>query len=290
MKRCEVKPYTGEEEYIYISYLQKDKKHIFPIIERLSRDGYRVWYNEETDLGTDWPEAIASRLNKCSVCLVFITENSIHSHNCRREINFALLKQKLLIAVMLEPVILSLGMEMQLSAVQSIFKYTIEDENSFYDRLYSIDVIDKCKGASNDSISVSSPGDYSESLLDIYGTDERLPFPFGKKMLAEGFPNPCALLIREQNGEEILVMPPEMTLGRDKRLIDYAVESNSAVSRIHAKITYKNKFFYLIDCGSLNKTFLNLDQLVPQQEYLLHEGDVIRFANERFIFSQGGCG
>lgn len=288
MKRCNVKPYNGEEKYLYISYLHKDKRYIFPIIERLTRDGYRVWYDEEIDSGVNWPESIANHINKCAVCISFITENSIHSHKCRREINFALIKQKLVIAVMLEPVTLSLGMEMQLSAIQSIFKYTLDDEDLFYARLYAIGEIDECKGIPNELICVSSPNDYSENLIDVYGTDERLPFPFGKKMLAEDLPNPCALLTREQNDEEILIVPPEMALGRDKRLMGYSVENNSAISRIHAKITYKNKFFYLTDCGSLNKTFLNSEELIPQQEYLLHEGDVIRLANERFIFSQGG--
>ena len=287
MKTCSVKPYIGEKEYIYISYLHRDKKCIFPIIERLSKDGYRVWYDEEMDTEPNWPESIASHLNKCAICITFITENSIHSRNCRREINFALVKQKALIAVMLEPVTLSLGMEMQLSAIQSIFKYIIDDEDSFYNRLYSVSEIEKCKGIPNSLISVSSPNDYSENLLDLYGADEKLPFQFGKRMLAEDSPNPCALLTREKNGEEILVMPPGMTLGRDKRLMDYSIESNSAISRIHAKITYKNNFFYLTDCGSLNKTFLNIDELIPQQEYLLREGDIIQLANERFIFSQG---
>ena len=33
MKRCSVKPYEGEEPFVFISYCHKDRAHIFPIIE-----------------------------------------------------------------------------------------------------------------------------------------------------------------------------------------------------------------------------------------------------------------
>ena len=56
MRRCSVKPYEGQEAYIFISYCHKDRASVFPIIEQMARDGYRVWYDEGIDPGSEWPE------------------------------------------------------------------------------------------------------------------------------------------------------------------------------------------------------------------------------------------
>ncbi len=165
MKRCSAKPYEGEESYIFVSYCHRDKAKVFPVVEQLARDGYRVWYDEGIDPGSEWPEIIARHLNGSAICLAFISENSLNSHNCRREINFALLKKKFFISVVLEQVQMSLGMEMQLSSSQSIFKYTLDSEEEFFAKLYTADELKSCKGERNESIRVSSYEEYAlESL------------------------------------------------------------------------------------------------------------------------------
>lgn len=160
MRRCSVKPYEGQENYIFVSYCHKDKAHVFPVIEQLARDGHRVWYDEGIDPGSEWPEIIAHHLSACSVCLAFISQNSLNSHNCRREINFALLKKKTFISVIIEPVQMSLGMEMQLSSAQSIFKYKLPTQSEFFEKLYSAQELKSCLSCRDDSILVSKYEDY----------------------------------------------------------------------------------------------------------------------------------
>ena len=160
MKRCSAKPYEGNEKYIFVSYCHKDKAIVFPIIEQLAKDGYRIWYDEGIDPGSEWPEIIAQHLNDCSSFFAFVTNNSLNSHNCRRELNFALLKQKHFISIMLEPVNMSYGTQMQLSATQSIFKYKIDNEDEFYNKISNTSLLDICKGDKNPDIIVSSFDDY----------------------------------------------------------------------------------------------------------------------------------
>ena len=160
MKKCSAKPYEGNEKYIFVSYCHKDKDKVFPIIEQLVKDGYRIWYDEGIDPGSEWPEIIAQHLNDCSSFFAFVTNNSLNSHNCRRELNFALLKQKHFISIMLEPVNMSYGTQMQLSATQSIFKYKIDNEDEFYNKIYNTSLLDVCKGDKNPGIIVSSFDDY----------------------------------------------------------------------------------------------------------------------------------
>ena len=161
MKRCSVKPYEGNEKYIFVSYCHKDRGVVYPIIEKMTRDGYRVWYDEGINPGTEWPEVIADHLNRCELCLAFITDNALNSHNCRREINFSLLKKKPFISVVTEEVNMSPGMQMQLSTVQSIVKYEMTEEK-FFEKLYDSQLLENSLGSPDYSVAVSSYDDYQK--------------------------------------------------------------------------------------------------------------------------------
>ena len=297
MKRCCVKPYVGCEKYIFISYSHKDIATVFPVIEQLSKDGYRVWFDDGIDPGSEWPESIASKINNCSVFLSFISENSLGSHNCCREINFALLKKKPFLSVFIEPVYLSPGMEMQFSDVQAVYKYKYNDINEFFTRMYSATVLSPCLGLANPSVNVSKPEEHTVNLMDLYGIDNRRRVSINDKwFIDDNKNNEFISSLKTRNSEKnhvflqsyktnqkLELYLPETKFGRNNSLIDYSI-NNSAVSRIHAKILYKNNNYYLQDCFAKNKTFLNFNELQPECEYLLSEGDLIKFANERFIF------
>lgn len=129
--------YEGGEPYIFVSYAHSDSERVFPIIRRLFDDGYRLWYDEGIDPGTEWPEEIAAHLEGCHALLLFISPRSIESHNVRREINLALNRKKRLLCVYLEETQLSAGMEMQLSLLQSIH-CTYPQSEDFFSRLEKV--------------------------------------------------------------------------------------------------------------------------------------------------------
>lgn len=331
MKQCAAKPYEGEENYIFVSYCHKDKKHIFPIIERLVRDGYRVWYDEGIDPGSEWPEIIARHLNGCAACIAFISENSLNSHNCRREINFALLKKKPFISVVLESVQMSLGMEMQLSATQSIFKYTLTDDDEFFSKLYDAKCIIPCLGTPNTSIVISKSEDYDngvsgglfresnlrrETFSDKWFLDGEDNYPtntdkaiikeevadndesFAESVVTDEKPTDDSIvdetgtehfrfwLLRVKTNETIELPQGEFKLGRSNVQSDYVISGNSGIGRLHAKIIIKQNQGFVLDNSSMNKTYLNSQELEPQKEYLLENGDAIRLMNEKFTFHQ----
>ena len=58
MERCAVKPYKGNEKYVFVSFSRQDKQKAFPIIEQLVNDGYRVWFDEGLDFGSEWTETV----------------------------------------------------------------------------------------------------------------------------------------------------------------------------------------------------------------------------------------
>ena len=203
MKRCNAKPYEGNDEYIFVSYCHRDRVIVYPIIENLARDGYRVWYDEGIDPGSEWPEIIASHLNGCAVCIAFISNNSLNSHNCKREVSFAHLKKKDFISIITEPVKLTLGMEMQLSASQSIFKYTIDSDSEFYEKLYDARFLERCKGEKNYSIKISVPSDYEDDISnDMFAEKELVRKPFSDKWFSDNKDEAKVALSNGNNHDE----------------------------------------------------------------------------------------
>lgn len=257
MERCSVKPYKGMENYIFISFSQLDKEYAFPIIERLSEDGYRVWYHENTENGLEWMETIAKHIKECSVCIALVSEHFVDSHACRREINFAMKKRKKILPVMLETVEnMSLGMEMQLSALPTIYKYSLDEDNELFVKFYETDLFENCLNEET-----------SEAVSDEKET---------------GF-----YLLRQKSNEKIRIASGGLMLGRSAAMCGYIIRDNSMVGRCHANIAVADGFCRLMDYNSLNGTFLNGNRIVAGKEYILQEGDCVLIANEAFSFHRG---
>ena len=142
MKKCSVRPYTGEQGYIYVSYAWKDKRYGYPILEQLVKDGYRIWFDEGITSGEEDPGEIAAKIAGCQLFLAFLSENAAQSCAFKREVNFAIHQKKEIIAVMLQETHLSPGMELQLSAFPAIYKYKVEPAEV---RLRFISVTEKRK-------------------------------------------------------------------------------------------------------------------------------------------------
>lgn len=117
MFKCNFSAYEGSEKYLFISYAHKDSDMVYPIIERLNAEGYRVWYDDGITPGSEWPENIAIHLENAETFIFFASPNSVSSDNCKREVNFALSRNKKFFTISLVPTELTLGLDMQNSIV-----------------------------------------------------------------------------------------------------------------------------------------------------------------------------
>ncbi len=145
IKKADFIPYEGNENYIFVSYAHRDSEYVVPIIERMNAEGYRIWYDDGIAPGSEWPENIAEHLSNCAVALAFVSDKSIESANCRREVTYALTKNKPFLGIILRQTTFSPGMEMQLSAQECILKYHYPDEEAFYRKLFSSAILSPCK-------------------------------------------------------------------------------------------------------------------------------------------------
>ena len=129
-------PYKGDEPYIFISYAHKDSALVWPIIERMQKDGYRVWYDEGIDPGTEWDENIADHVYGCAFFMAFLSPNYMASDNCKDELNFARDQDKKRVLVYLEDVTLPEGMALRLGRTESV-RYDPAEPDRFYGELYA---------------------------------------------------------------------------------------------------------------------------------------------------------
>lgn len=143
---CKTIPYEGAEPYIFVSYSHFDEEEVYPLLEELSKKKYRVWYDEGIHPGDDWPEVIAAHLQNSSLIIAILSQNASSSHNCRKELTFALQEKKRVIPVMIHPVILSLGQKMQLSECQILVKKSEEDFSELAEHLSKVQEMSACLG------------------------------------------------------------------------------------------------------------------------------------------------
>lgn len=116
--KCRATPYQGQEPFAFFSYCHKDSERVYPLIEKLTELGYRIWFDEGIGIGDEWPEIIARKLEECNTFLVAMTPNYCCSHNCKNEMTYQVEDQKPMLPLMMEDFPLSGGIKLQLAGTQ----------------------------------------------------------------------------------------------------------------------------------------------------------------------------
>lgn len=137
-------PEKRNTSYAFVSYSHRDSERVLSLIGRLRASGVSLWYDEGIEAGSEWPEYIADSLSRASCLIAFITPNFAQSHNCRREINFAVSRGIDVIAVYLRETELSPGLELQLNAFQAVFAQNFDDDKALAASLANARVLRPC--------------------------------------------------------------------------------------------------------------------------------------------------
>lgn len=306
--KCSFEPYEGDQPFVFVSYCHKNRGKVYPIIERLHQSGYRIWYDAGIELGTEWPEVIATHLNRGSAVLAFLSVASTDSHNCRREISHAILKQKPLMVVYLEETQLTPGMELQLASIQSICAYRFSSEEEIARALAETPILQPCLGAPNEDIRVSSfSGEQQLQQSSDHSSAKQKTIPFVLPQFCNGDPDgtallnapvanetvslisscmaalqPRAVLFQVRTGETF-VFKSDVTIGRSDEACTYVIK-NPYIGRRHATIKVYPEKVCLADHSSANGTFVNGRHIAANDEIVLQHADRILFGNEMTIF------
>ena len=130
-----LKPYQGNEPYLFISYAHANEQAVGSVLEHLEKQGVRFWYDDGIEVGSEWPEYIAERLASSQMMLAFISNAYAVSNNCRKEMHYAVSNGIKTVNVFLEDADITPGMTLQIGNIFALMKYRMEDDE-FYDRLY----------------------------------------------------------------------------------------------------------------------------------------------------------
>lgn len=116
-------PYTGTQDYIFVSYSHQDERRVLPYLSALQREGFRVWYDEGINKGANWVIFLGERIKHCTNFLLFSSENSVKSDYVHNEINGAMKCGNIKpITVRLDKSEFPFGYEMYISKYQIIFE------------------------------------------------------------------------------------------------------------------------------------------------------------------------
>ncbi len=142
------KAYKGNEPYIFVSYAHADSDRVLPIIAKMQQKGFRVWFDQGIEAGTEWPRHIAERLENANGVIIFMSKAAADSKNCRREITLAVEKDVDPIVVYLEETELSAGMKLQLSNIQAMFAHRLKSKSEIVKQLCAAECLKSAKSES----------------------------------------------------------------------------------------------------------------------------------------------
>ena len=91
-------------------------------------------------------------------------------------------------------------------------------------------------------------------------------------------------LIRNLTEEVIRIDKPVFRIGKEENCVDYIVTNNIAISRSHADIISRGGKYFVFDLRSKNKSYINNRVLPAEYEVEIFNGDVLKLANEEFLF------
>lgn len=247
MSKDLARPYEGDQPYLFVSYCHKDKQSVLPVLRFLQDEGIRIWYDTGIDPGTEWPEVIADHLDQSSVFLAFISPNSLESHNCRKEFNFAMMKNMPALIVILEPVQFTPVMKLQMASLQAIYYFECQPEE-FQDKLLKLPALAFCRDETN----------RNRTVYRFY-------------------------LRRKQTDERVRIEHSGFKIGRRPDMCDFALEGNRTVSKVHAVFDLTQGGCSVRDHASLNHTYVNDQMLAEGVSQPLSAGDLVEMGTERFV-------
>ena len=86
--------YTGKEPYLFVSYSHRDTASVYPILDTLYDNKYRLWYDESCETGNDFRDELKNKIEGSSGVILFVSEASMNSPFCGMEILCAKEKNK----------------------------------------------------------------------------------------------------------------------------------------------------------------------------------------------------
>lgn len=114
--------YSGREDFVFISYANKDADRVAEYARYLHENGINVWYDNGLDAGGYWAQQLMELIASpcCKAVILFVSEVSVTRPFVRAEVHRAFSLGKPILGVYLDDIRLDPTMDMYVSQIQSI--------------------------------------------------------------------------------------------------------------------------------------------------------------------------
>ena len=273
-----IKAYKGKEPYAFISYSHQDRDAVLEIIEQMTRDSYRVWFDEGITPGSELFDNIASHIEDCSIFIALISSNYIGSDDCRDELNFARDLSKDILLVYLEDTALPSGMAMRMNRIHSIFRFAYESAEDFYAKLYSAKGMDAVRAGTQESAPAPAIS------RKVPGKDRKVRIADFEELIELGY---TPLSIAQRLVENDYALYPQQTVENEgtpeqwSQFIESYPEAFSFVINEKNEIVGNLSFVAVSEDVHLQKLLdgelMEATFKVDETEFLLFEGEYIGY-------------
>lgn len=129
--------YEGDRCFAFVSYKRDESDVIYPIIEHLMQEGYRVWIDTADNAiagGEKWHDVLMRHIDDCRVFICFLSDLSVnHSPYCCDERRRALEQGKDILPIYVDQLVALPAEEKELGDLHSLFLSNYP--NRVYDNL-----------------------------------------------------------------------------------------------------------------------------------------------------------
>jgi hypothetical protein len=74
---------------VFVSYARRDADAVVPLRSDIERSGHEVWFDRELEGGDQWWEQILEHIRSCDLFVFALSDDSVHSRACRKEVAYA---------------------------------------------------------------------------------------------------------------------------------------------------------------------------------------------------------
>jgi hypothetical protein len=121
----QVPAYRGEEPYVFVCYAHEDQALIYPELSWLREQGVHIWYDEGIAAGQVWRAELARAIDGAKGVIFYISSASLSSMHCKREVNYALDRDKPVLPIYLKRADLPNDLELALGSIQALHRSAV---------------------------------------------------------------------------------------------------------------------------------------------------------------------
>lgn len=168
--------YIGDEPYLFVSYSHRDTAAVYPILDILYDNKYRLWYDESCETGNDFRDELKNKIEGCSGVVLFVSESSMNSPFCGMEILCAKEKNKRIFPVYL-------GDNLEIPPAFQIFLSNLHHSSASDKKKMLASLLRDLPAETMDRLTMNETKDLLEKCED---NGEVIAIPEGIKTIAAG--------------------------------------------------------------------------------------------------------